>query len=193
MRSGSCPICRAHLGNTRHLYMVETGVGQHVIDVSKARRVVADGRLRHLVEQPLLDRLLEVNGPWVEDHIDHVDLRHPGILGQLFGGIFLLDGTYRALGSMRQHIPFYAHMLTFDETVSCLVDEPDITPLRAIQEIQEMLRQNPGSLDVDVSLSGELKGANLPRQMEELVRSQLSKEDNGRVRLIFHHRGKVLL
>jgi hypothetical protein len=144
------------------------------------------------VEPEFIERLLAGFTPVVEAHIHHVAANTPGILGKLFGGYFLLDGTYSALRSLQERTSFHAYILTFDETVACLVDEPATTPIRAIREVQEMLQNNPGAIEADVSLSGELRGENLPQRMETLIRSKLSVEDNARLRLVFHHRGKVL-
>jgi len=144
------------------------------------------------VEPEFIERLLAGFTPVVESHIYHVDAHTPGILGRLFGGYFLLDGTYNALRALHERTPFHAYILTFDETVACLVDEPATTPIRAIREIQEMLFNNPGEIEADVSLSGDLRGENLPQRMESLIRSRLSPEDNTRLRLVFHYKGRVL-
>jgi len=163
------------------------------VDVSKARSLLAEhGRQAHLVSSEALEELLAVNASRVVvGHIPHAGLS-PGIIGQLYGGIFLIDGTYRALRSQREKIPFYAFLLTFDETMACMVDEPAVTPARATQEIREMLRNNPGPINADVSLSGELRGANLPKRMEEAIRASLTAEENSRLRLVFHHQGKTI-
>ena len=55
-----------------------------------------------------------------------------------------------------------------------------------------MLQHNRGNIEADVPLSGELKGATLPQRMEELIRSNLTRDENERVRLVFHHKGKAI-
>lgn len=187
----NCPVCRDNAGNKRFFLEIDTAAGRHVLDKKKAGDMVL-GRFDHSVDPEKLHELVAIRKDWVQEHVWHVDPTEPGIIGQLFGGIFLIDGFYRALHCIKQDIPFRAYILTFDETASCLVDGPAVTPLRAISEIREMLQRNLSDLAVDIPLRGKLTGENTPERMEELIRSALTDAENSRIRLVFHHEGKAI-
>lgn len=163
-----------------------------MVDKKKAGDIVMSGRAAHFIDSEKLKELVEIRKDWVKGHLEHVDPSQNGILGQLYGGIFLVDGFYRAARCLRDNLPFYVYILTFDETVDCLVNGSTVTPNRIVSEIHEMLARNQGVIPIDIPLRGALTGENEPRRMEEKIRSGLSAEENSRVRLIFHHAGKPL-
>ncbi len=190
----SCPVCRSNASHQRYFLEIDTAAGRHVIDKKKAANIVL-GRVSgpHPIPAEKLRELVSIRKEWVKDHLWHVNPSRPGIIGRLFGGIFLVDGLYRARRCLKENTSFRAYILTFDETIDCLVDGPAVTPEWAIAEIREMLERNQGIIPVDLPLRGELIGDNTPLQMEKLIRSSLSEEENRRISLVFHYKGRAIV
>lgn len=173
----ACPVCALHkiLGSE---LLILHGAQRHVFNVEKAKQIVKDGRVAYLVPKPLLARLLGTK-KWSSPHLDHVQAKRPGICIRLMGGVVLVDGIHRAARSAHRGLPFYAHLLTFSETQSCLIDESPHSHHAFTQEIQHILQINPKA-DIVAELVGRQKA------LEPAVRADLSAKDNLRTKLVFY-------
>ena len=118
----SCPHCIG--GEETYGYYKRSWV----YDVDRAREIVSDGRdaveldsddVRYLVDSSRIYAM----------HLDHVDTQFPGILAHLWGpgadgawehGHLLIDGNNRAARCMRDGLPFFAYLLTEEESEQIL-------------------------------------------------------------------------
>jgi hypothetical protein len=181
-----CPICaeRQH-GSARQIYIIHGELGRYVFDISLAKRTVADGRQPCAVPAEALQRFLEVNNEWSEQHLAHVDPDVPGIVGQRFGGMALFDGTHRAERARREGRQFWAYVLTYEESADCLIGQ-DVAEMNAeiiAREIRGVLRNNyqiAERITVELRLSADEE----PGAAEAAIREQLAPEENQKVQLL---------
>ena len=126
MSPPTCPHCKPGPETYRYL-------GRYEFDVDAARRLVADGREPVEVEDECVRDWL-VDSVLHEQHFDHVDPRFPGILAHVWfddgtaehHGHALIDGNHRAARCLRDHRPFFAHLLTEAESRAVLtLHDPD--------------------------------------------------------------------
>lgn len=178
----SCPRCQERASH--QIYIIHGELGQYVFDVAKARAFVADGRSAHIVPPEIIQRFLEVNSDWSEEHLEHVDAAQPGIVGQRFGGLALFDGTHRAALSLRDGSTFRAYLLTLEESESCLIGSSiaEMTAETVARELRGVLRNNThsGVLEAEIAFTHED-----PATSELAIRAHLSEEENARVKLLF--------
>jgi hypothetical protein len=177
----NCSRCRHKQRRDRQIYSVAGELGQYVFDVELALRIVSDGK-HPTAEVPtgLLRRMLEVNAEHHVAHLDHVDPSRPGIIGQRFGGICLIDGNHRAHRCLRDGLPFRAYLLDLAESMQCLIhsDQIDFTPELIAREIRGMLKNNPECemLTTELTLTdGEDRGG-----AEKTLRAHLTTDENAR-------------
>ena len=123
-----CPRCRRR-GPEFYQYLQH----HYEFDVDAARLLAADGREPVEVEpESVRDsvRLSKVYG----QHVDHVDPTFPGIIafvwfttddGETFRGHLLIDGNHRAARCLRDDRPFFAYLLTEDESRGILLKSPE--------------------------------------------------------------------
>lgn len=119
----TCPHCVS--GEETYGYLKRAWV----YDVDEARKIVSDGR--EPVEMDAADVAYCVDNSRIhEQHIDHVDVRWPGILAHLWGpgrdgsiqeGHLLIDGNHRAARCLRDQVPFRAYVLTEMESERILL------------------------------------------------------------------------
>jgi hypothetical protein len=179
----ACQRCQQDARQRRQIYSVEGELGTYVFDVTLARHIVRDDKHQaHLVPPELLTRMLEVNAEYEELHLDHVDPKIPGILGQRFGGIALIDGTHRGYRCLRDKLPFYAFMLDIEESMRCLAhSEPvDFTPEMMAKELRGMLGNNP-QVEMMTTVLDATDDEGDSADVEKAVRSFLTAEQNARV------------
>lgn len=121
-----CPHCRG--GAETYLYMKK----QFILDVDVARQIVRDGREPEEVDEDSLRICLDATHIYPE-HVQHVDIRYPGIIAHLFyplpdgtvaHGHALIDGNHRAVRCLELGRPFLAHILTEDESRAILLKSP---------------------------------------------------------------------
>jgi len=177
----TCPRCQQNMRGGKQVYSVEGELGKYIFDVSLARGIVSDGKHRtSLVPPELLHKMLEVNEEHHAEHIDHVDPSVPGIAGQRFGGICLMDGNHRARRCLRDGLPFSVYVLDLAESVRCLIhsDQIDFTPELMAREVRGMLRNNQQCEMLTTELS--LTDGEDPREIEEALRAHLTPEENAR-------------
>jgi hypothetical protein len=142
----ACPRCSASFRGGHQVYSVEGELGKYVFDVELARRIVKS-ELHTMAEIPpvMLVKMLEVNEEHCPEHIDHVNPRAPGIVGQRLGGMALIDGNHRARRCLRDGLPFRAYLLDLVESAQCMIHQEPVnfTPEMMAREIRGMLRNNP--------------------------------------------------
>jgi hypothetical protein len=93
-------------------------------DIDLAIEICQDGRPPIEIPPELLNDILRVNGTTTA-HLDHVSLDFPGIAcavdftpdGTPVRG--LIDGSHRAARARRDHVRFFAYLLTEEESQRC--------------------------------------------------------------------------
>jgi hypothetical protein len=133
----ACPECEGRRDGFQ-IYTIRMSNGSVVAwDVELALRLCSDGRKPARVHPVLLDEMLRVNRYW-PDHLDHVDPALPGIMcvfeyedgSQVL--VCLIDGSHRAARCRRDDLPFFAYLLTEQESLLCQ-HTPKVALYRAIQ------------------------------------------------------------
>jgi len=117
-----CPICSERRNAASEVFVVGKGPDKHVINVEKARRIVADGRRATVLSEQTIKRLMTVT-QHVPEHLPHVDPTQPGIILHRYGGLVLLDGIHRAVRAVQENRSFYVYTLSNHESLACLVRE----------------------------------------------------------------------
>ena len=122
----TCPHC-VDGRETYHYFK-----GAYKFDVDLAREIVQDGR--EAVELEPDDVEYSVDMSWIcEQHLEHVNTEYPGIIAHVWGpgedgnwlhGHLLIDGHHRAARCLQLGIPFFAHILTEDESQQILLKGP---------------------------------------------------------------------
>lgn len=129
----SCPHCVG--GPETYGYLKRAWV----YDVDLARRLVSDGRAPVELEPDDVAYCVD-NSRIHEQHLDHVDTRFPGIIAHLWGpgesgtwehGHLLIDGNHRAARCLRDGLPFFAYVLTEEESERILQRGPGREPATA--------------------------------------------------------------
>ncbi len=137
-RNESCPRC---WGEEKHEYFWYLHL--YDFDVEVARRFVADGREPVEVEEDSVRHSVE-NSVLYESHVGHVDASFPGIIAHVFypaesgeriHAHVLIDGHHRAARCLREDRPFFAHILTEEESVAVLVKSPEMVAGKSVPEI----------------------------------------------------------
>lgn len=112
-------------------------------DIDLASQICSDGRPALPIPRDVLDTILQVNGTTPE-HLDHVDLKYPGIAcsvdrtpeGQPV--LNLIDGSHRAARAHRDQAEFFAYFLTDEESERCQRTEE----ARLAAHLETLLRAN---------------------------------------------------
>ncbi len=133
----SCCVCRAR-GPRTFSYMD----GLYLFDVDRALELVQDGR-EPVELEPDDVRFSVRTYPLHKDHVRHVDARRPGILahvwyttdeGTTVHGHRLIDGHHRAARCLAEDAPFFAYLLSEEESRTVLRCGPDQVRLPAAGE-----------------------------------------------------------
>jgi len=121
----ACPHCAPGPESFRYFDLYE-------FDVGKARGLVGDGREPVEVDEESL-RLSMDGCHLVPQHLDHVDPKFPGIIshvwypeptGENHHGHVLIDGNHRAARCLRDGLPYFAFVLSEDESRNILTRQP---------------------------------------------------------------------
>jgi hypothetical protein len=121
-----CRRCREE-GHEYYRYLGDW----YEFDVDKAKEMVRDGREPVEVEPESV--LASVEGSHIDEcHVDHVDPSIPGLIAhvwyededQSLHGHILIDGNHRAARCLRDGRPFFAHILTEEESRAILWRTP---------------------------------------------------------------------
>jgi glutamate-1-semialdehyde 2,1-aminomutase len=100
--------------------------GLYRFDLDQVRRLVGDGREPVEVDADSVRDVLQDDGIDA-GHLDHVDPSRPGVIasvqyrtetGEVLDGHFLLDGRHRAARCLRDGLPFFAFLLSEEESRS---------------------------------------------------------------------------
>lgn len=106
-----------------------------VFDVERANQLARDGREPVEVEEASARTSVEMSRI-CEAHVGHVDPSRPGIIahvqcladdGELIKGHVLIDGNHRAARCLELARPFFAFLLTEEESAAILLRKPDQT------------------------------------------------------------------
>lgn len=137
----SCPECEGRR-NGFQIYTIRLKDGTLLAwDVERALHLCSDGRKPVPVHPTHIDEMLRVNR-YSADHLDHVNADLPGILCvfeytddscPLF---CLIDGSHRAARCRRDEAPFFAYILTEEESFLCQ-HTPAVALYRAIQAMNQ--------------------------------------------------------
>lgn len=122
--SNGCPECEGRRDGFQ-IYTVRLSDGTLLAwDVELALQLCSDGRKAIRVHPVQLDEMLRVNRYW-PDHLDHVDAAQPGIVSVLEYTddsqplLCLIDGSHRGAKCRRDELPFFAYLLTEEESLRC--------------------------------------------------------------------------
>ena len=123
-----CHRCRRGRSEV-YIYLDRT----YEFDVDLARELVGDGRKPVELEDESV-RASVANSDIDEQHVDHVDTSHPGIIAHIFyrkedseevQAHLLIDGYHRAARCLKEQRPYYAYLLSEDESRSIVIRSPD--------------------------------------------------------------------
>lgn len=127
-RPTECPHCRS--GPETYWYMKH----RYLFDVDLARQLVQDdGREAVEVDEASVRQSVE----WTvihPEHVGHVNTKYPGIIthvwyplpnGERVHGHLLIDGNHRAARCLELGIPFFAHVLSEDESRQIVLKSPE--------------------------------------------------------------------
>jgi hypothetical protein len=126
-RSDNCSVCE-HRDTEWYRYLR----GTYVFDVDMARDIVQDGREPLVLGAGDL-RYCVANSHIRKRHVNHVNLRFPGIMAHVFftnaegveeRGHLLIDGNHRAAKSLRLGVPYRFYLLTEEESRRILIRAP---------------------------------------------------------------------
>jgi hypothetical protein len=123
-----CPHCRS--GPETYWYLEH----KYLFDVDLARKFVQDSREPVEVDDESTRKSVRWSVIYPQ-HVGHVDTKYPGIIthvwytqpdgGRLHGHL-LIDGNHRAARCLELGIPFYAQLLTEEESMKILLKSPDL-------------------------------------------------------------------
>jgi hypothetical protein len=173
--SRTCCICSQRSLGGGEVYVLKGESGISIFDVDKAKQTVSDGRSPHLVPAEMLSEILQFSEHEVS-HLSHVNPEIPGIIGQRFGGPFLLDGVHRGVRCRREGRDFRILLLSPEETRLCLLSQ-DIAETDvgiAVRELRKLLAKHPESDHLEVSIECT------PEALAQ-IRKLLTKEENARI------------
>jgi hypothetical protein len=121
-KAAECPHCRT--GRETFSYLGR----RFAFDVDLARKLTEDGREPVEVDEESVRRCLARTRIY-DQHLEHVDTKYPGIIahvscttpeGDLVTGHVLIDGNHRAARTQQLGQPFFAYLLTEEESVRVL-------------------------------------------------------------------------
>lgn len=121
-----CPHCSS--GPEVYRYLKR----QYVFDVDHARRLIGDGRQPVEVDPDCVRETVDETRIYPQ-HLEHVDTQYPGIIAYVFAylpnceeveGHLLIDGNHRAARCLELGQPFYAHVLTREESRKIILKAP---------------------------------------------------------------------
>ena len=111
---------------------------RYLFDVDLARKIVQDGREPVEVDEASVRQSVRWTVIYPE-HVRHVNTDYPGIITHLWyplkeggraHGHLLIDGNHRAARCLEKGIPFFACLLTEDESRQIVLKSPELASLR---------------------------------------------------------------
>jgi hypothetical protein len=127
-----CPHCKSGAETYRCKYHGQ----RYLYDISRARELVLDGREAVEIDEESI-RLEVAETRIHREHLPHVETKYPGIIahvwfpmkdGELAHGHLLIDGNHRAARCLQLGLPYYAYILTEEESLQILLKGPDLSP-----------------------------------------------------------------
>lgn len=124
----ACKKCRPRPRGEAFYYMRE----RYVFDVDLAREICADGREPVEIDERSVARCIETCDVDF-GHVPHVDPTIPGIVahvwspeetGELIHGHRLIDGHHRAARCLQDGLPYFAYILTEEESRRVMMRSP---------------------------------------------------------------------
>jgi hypothetical protein len=119
-------------------------------NVDRAREIVSDGR--QPIELEPDDVEFSVDGCRIyPQHVDHVNPAYPGIIahywfpdpsGEVLHGHMLIDGHHRAARCLRDHLPYYVHVLSEEESREIVIHAPEVAPRTGVEAHAAEARQD---------------------------------------------------
>jgi hypothetical protein len=171
----SCHICSQRRLGGSEVYVLKGESGISIFDVDKAKKIASDGRSPQQVPAEALREMLQ----FIEHeaaHLSHVNPEMPGIIGQRFGGPFLLDGIHRGVLCLKENRDFRIFVLSPEETRFCLlsqdIGETDVGI--AVRELRKLLAKHPETHHLEVGIECS------PEALAQ-IRKLLTKEENARI------------
>lgn len=138
-KNKKCPHCGS--GSEVFRYLKKS----YVFDVDLAHEIVNDGREPEEVEEESVKWCVDTTRIYPE-HVAHVDTKYPGIIAHIFHpledgteahGHVLIDGNHRAARCLELGIPFYAHILSEEESREILTKYPQPPQDKLAESIEE--------------------------------------------------------
>jgi hypothetical protein len=137
-----CSECRGRLEGIQ-IYSARRVADQSLMawDVELALKICSDGRQPVQVHPVQVNEMLRVN-QFDPVHLDHVDPALPGIVCAIdyteysYPIVCLIDGSHRATRCRRDGLPFFAYVLTDQESQLCQ-NTIKVKLFRTVQELQE--------------------------------------------------------
>lgn len=123
----TCPHCRP--GRETYWYMKH----RYLFDVDLAREIVQDGRDAVEVDDASVRKSVKWSVIYSQ-HIQHVNVIYPGIIthvwyptqtGERIHGHLLIDGNHRAARCLELGVPFFAHVLSEEESLRIVLKSPE--------------------------------------------------------------------
>lgn len=120
-------------------------LGYHFIfNVDRANEIVRDGRQPVEIEEDSVQMTVRTN-ELEPEHVAHVDPDRPGIIahvqytteqGETFTGQVLIDGNHRAARCVELKRPFFAYLLSEEESRAILLRQPGPGDFVAVESAQ---------------------------------------------------------
>ena len=141
-RGQTCRHCRSGAETFRFKHL-----GQRFrFDVSLARKMVLDNRTPVEVDEESIR--LELEDTRIhKEHLLHVDTKYPGIISHVWfpinsheevHGHLLIDGNHRAARCLELGIPYFAHILTEEESREILLEGPKLPDRQPVLQGQSI-------------------------------------------------------
>lgn len=175
--AAACPVCAARRqAGTTEIYLLSEGADRYFFNVDAAKKIVSDGRSSILIARQTIRRMMKVND-YTPMHLTHVDAKKPGIVLQRFGGLVLVDGIHRAVLSLQQKRAFHATMLSYQESLDCVVRQ-EIASTDAgsiVEKLRRVMATAPASEPIEAELEctaevlAQVRAALTPEERQRLI------------------------
>lgn len=139
--SETCPECAGRRDGFQ-IYTIRLSNGTLLAwDVELALQLCSDGRKPARVHPVHVDEMLRINR-YCPEHLDHVDESLPGVVcvfeytDDSLPLLCLIDGSHRGAKCRRDDMPFFAYLLTEEESLLCQ-HTPKVALYRAVQAVNQ--------------------------------------------------------
>lgn len=166
--------------------MISEGKDRYLFNVDRAKKIVSDGRSSVVVPGPTIRNMIKVND-YTPMHLPHVDPERPGIVLQRFGGLVLLDGIHRAVLSLQRRRAFHATMLSYEESLACLVRQ-EIASTDAgsiVEKLRRVMATAPASAPIEAEVEctaevlAQVQATLTPEERQRLILKAVPPRKSG--------------